>query len=70
MDDCTWKLLDPDGPACSFVDPPSIQMGEYLPFWWDLDDERGVIKGKNCSEKTQGAVRTDTMQCHFRVIAP
>ncbi|MBP6256440.1 hypothetical protein KA405_01640 [Patescibacteria group bacterium] len=44
---CTLKVIDPDPgitPVCAFVDPPSIQMGEYLPFWWDLEDELETIQ--------------------------
>jgi hypothetical protein len=26
-----------DMPVCSWIDPPSIELGEYLPFWRDLE---------------------------------
>lgn len=71
---CSLKVVDPDPsdtvPVCAFVDPPSIQMGEYVPFWWDLDDELETIQGNNCTEKTVWKVRLDTMQCEFTVQAP
>jgi uncharacterized repeat protein (TIGR01451 family) len=71
---CGLKVIDPDPsnetPLCAFVDPPSIQMGEYVPFWWDLDDELDTVQGNNCTEKTVWKVRLDTMQCDFTVQAP
>ncbi len=28
-----------DAPTCGYIDPPSIQSNEYLPFWWDLESK-------------------------------
>jgi len=29
-------------PKCAFVDPPSIQLGELLPFWWAVEDDKDI----------------------------
>jgi uncharacterized repeat protein (TIGR01451 family) len=73
---CDLKVINPtpnpsnETPLCAFVDPPSIQMGEYVPFWWDLEDDVDTVQGNNCTEKTAWKVRFDTMQCEFHVQAP
>ena len=36
-----------DAPTCGYIDPPSIQSNEYLPFWWDLESKK---KGMGISD--------------------
>ena len=69
-DDPKTSLKETCIPQCAFIDPPSIQMGEYLPFWWDIDDTDDTIQQwRSCNEDTVWSVVLDTMQCHFNVLA-
>lgn len=37
-------------PTCTTIDPPSVNKGEYLPFWWELEKDRKVEFVTNCSQ--------------------
>lgn len=39
-------------PKCAYIDPPSVQVGEYLPFWWDLELNTLDITDECTSENT------------------
>jgi hypothetical protein len=78
---CTLKGIKPvendtnsvdSAPKCSFVDPPSIQKGEILPFRWDLEDDSETIRSdKSCTAENVGKIRfDDSFICHFKVSTP
>ena len=53
-----------DEPMCAWIDPPSIQAGEYLPFRWDLEVDSSLLTN-SCSDASAGKVDKDTLMCHF-----
>lgn len=57
-------------PKCAFVDPPSIQLGERLPFWWEVEDDAEVTTVSTCDASSAGHINKDTLQCHFTILAP
>jgi hypothetical protein len=50
-------------PMCDYIDPPSIQQGEYLPYRWDLENLGGVVT--SCT--AAGQIVRDTMKCEFKL---
>ena len=74
------KWFDPA--TCEFVDPPSIQMWEYLPFRWGIEQDVWIEDNVNCEAwsneygniwwATQdiGKIEKDSMVCHFVITAP
>ena len=62
---CTSQCTIPGvaSPACDYIDPPSIQSNEYLPFRWDLED---VDSLDNVCSKAGDVIR-DTLTCEFEV---
>lgn len=68
---CDLKWFATDGPKCSFIDPPSIQRGEYLPFWWGLESHPGVRSYTSCNDDADAwAIAEDSMICEFLMQAP
>ena len=42
-------------PKCAEVDPPSIMIGEYLPYRWDLEMGNEIDENaKSCGELDSG----------------
>ena len=38
-------------PKCAWIDPPSIELGEYLPFRWDVEFDEGVDRtAESCDD--------------------
>lgn len=62
---CTNKCNLPGvtTPACEYVDPPSIQSNEYLPYRWDLEN----IQWVRSSCTAAGDIVRSTMLCTFTV---
>ncbi len=60
---------DGDEPQCAWVDPPSIQVGEYLPFRWDLELSDMVdADASSCNDLDGGAqIPGGTMFCTFEI---
>ncbi len=56
-----------DEPKCAYIDPPSIHVGEYLPFWWDLESNNrfSYSSEHSCVGKPTGLILKDDMMCHF-----
>jgi len=50
-------------PACDYIDPPSIQSNEYLPYRWDLEN----IGRVTTSCENPGDIVRDSMECEFTV---
>lgn len=55
-----------DAPKCMDVDPPSINEGEFFPFWWNIDINR-VTTATSCNDATAGKVLSNSMQCTFSI---
>lgn len=53
-----------DTPNCNYIDPPSVQIWEYLPFWWEL---RSWITTNSCWSSTTWKYQKSSMECFFRV---
>lgn len=59
-------IWETDAPACMDIDPPSINEGEYFPFWWNIDNsETNVVS--SCSSTTSDAVLKSSMMCYFSI---
>ncbi len=66
-----------DAPTCGYIDPPSIQSNEYLPFWWDIESKLSgtdldntdfvpsCISWNAASNKLQ--ILRNSVQCEFTV---
>ncbi len=53
-------------PTCAYVDPPSIQQGEYLPYRWDIESNVSTaLTVASC--RTAGQIVKDSVQCEFTV---
>jgi len=56
-------------PLCSWIDPPSIELGEYLPFWRDLefndviDEQANSCNDISDNKRVPGA----SLLCNFSV---
>jgi hypothetical protein len=55
-------------PACNFVDTTSfsLQQGELLPFWRDLDNTDGKLVN-SCSNAPVNSIDVNSLRCDFRV---
>lgn len=63
---CTVKGVNLQSPQCAYIDPPSIQQGEYLPYRWDIESNISMTNSvATCS--TVGQVLKDSVQCEFTV---
>lgn len=69
-----WGLIDAkycvnNEPKCSEIDPPSVMLGEYLPFRWDLDLGNEVDKkAKTCSDLRAGkTIPGSSLLCSFEL---
>jgi cysteine-rich repeat protein len=73
---CTLKWIRPvppttdDPPKCAFIDPPSIQLGEILPFWRGIEDDSEVTSQNLCTAAGEGKIPQSSLRCHFTVDAP
>lgn len=53
-------------PACRYTDVPlSIQVGEILPFRWDIDFAEDAMTDSCDDPDSEGKVVEDSMQCTF-----
>jgi len=53
-------------PLCAYIDPPSIQEWEFLPFWYDLELNPKFSEVDSCSwPLDEGAVVKWSSVCHF-----
>ncbi len=60
------KGVNLQSPQCAYIDPPSIQQGEYLPYRWDIESNISMTNSvATCS--TVGQVLKDSVQCEFTV---
>jgi hypothetical protein len=50
-------------PACDYIDPPSIQANEYLPYRWDLED----VENLKTSCEGAGDIIRNSLTCEFTV---
>ena len=54
---------------CDYVDPPSIQFGEHIPFRWSLEKSQNIQSlltcGSNGFDATKVNVVADTLICEF-----
>lgn len=48
------------------IDPPSINEGEYFPFWWNIDTTI-VTTANSCASSDNGKVLASSMQCTFKI---
>lgn len=55
-----------DAPKCMDIDPPSINEGEYFPFWWNVDAKK-VTTATSCSAGNDGKILSSSMQCTFKI---
>lgn len=78
--DCTYTDVPPGFNAkvkCSYIDPPAINVGEYMPYWWDMEYEynRTVEAAGRatsfCSTREDDArIDTTSLQCEFILTGP
>jgi uncharacterized repeat protein (TIGR01451 family) len=62
-------------PSCESIDPPSVNKGEYLPFWWELESDSNVNFVSSCSSAVAGKTnvirwwsdKSNDPLCHFRM---
>ena len=56
-------------PTCAYIDPPSIQSNEYLPFRWDLEATKNTnLNYTNaCSATSVGKILQSSVKCEFTV---
>lgn len=72
---CTLKWFSPTiktdaPPKCASIDPPSIQLGEILPFWWAMEDDVDIIATTECRAWSEGKIPASSLRCYFTVQAP
>jgi hypothetical protein len=48
------------------IDPPSINEGEFFPFWWNVDTNK-VTLSSSCNTSDAGKVLASSMQCTFKI---
>lgn len=58
-----------DEPVCSEIDPPAIQVGEYLPFRWDLEVSSEVdMQAKTCQDISSNKnIPGGSLYCNFAI---
>lgn len=56
-------------PVCSEIDPPSLQVGEYLPFRWDLEATQDVdMHAQSCTGiSSSKTIPGGSLYCNFAV---
>lgn len=53
-------------PQCDYIDPPSVQQGEYLPIRWDLERNFSSVATVNdCA--IEGQIIKNSLDCEFTV---
>ncbi len=58
-----WTIFS-DTPNCEYVDPPSVQIWEYLPIWWKL---KTWIWTDTCNWSNSWKYNKATAKCHFEI---
>lgn len=53
-----------DDSKCDYIDPPSIQIWEYLPIWWKLKKD---IWTASCWNSTQWKFNPAASKCYFEI---
>ncbi len=57
---------------CSYIDPPAINVGEYMPYWWDMEYGYNIsgtgysLATSMCtSAKTDTRINKNSLNCEF-----
>lgn len=53
-------------PQCAYIDPPSIQQGEYLPYRWDIESNISVVSSVVSCVRL-GQILKDSLTCDFTI---
>ena len=78
--DCTYGNTPPGLNAqvkCSYIDPPSINVGEYMPYRWDMEYGFYLTGGygygtatTSCNATGDVRVNKNTLRCQFTLQGP
>lgn len=62
---------------CSYIDPPAINVGEYMPYWWDMEygyltvgSGRMLVTSSCTANPNDVRVDTTSLQCAFELEGP
>lgn len=78
--DCKFRDQPPGMTAevkCSYIDPPAINVGEYMPYWWDMEygyttvgSGRLLVTSSCTTQPNDTRVNTTSLQCKFDLQGP
>lgn len=79
--DCTFEDRPPGMSAdvkCSYIDPPSINVGEYMPYRWDMEYDYyrpggagyGQATSSCSSDENDTRIDTSSINCEFSLSGP
>ncbi len=54
-------------PQCEWIDPPSIQIWEYLPIWWEMDVSD---KSSSCNSSNVWKINRNWVSCEINLYNP